>query len=384
MRRLSQILVSSLSGSAFVACSVLGSVSPVALSAQAPPKAKIAKVDAPKKKDADDSLKTPKPLNSPAFRSEAIIDATLTSNFKSLRKDKAGENVPWHAATLTYADADAKEGKRVVPLRIRTRGIWRLKNCDFPPIRLNFTNKDVKGSMWHDLDEPKLVSYCRNTTTYEQYVLQEYQLYRIYRLLTPVSHRVRLFRMSYADSANGKVESTHYAFIVEDPRSVALANGGKILKVQGAGPEDLEPEAATTAYLFQYMIGNTDFSIGGLHNAELIARPDGANLPIAYDFDFSGAVDATYAMPDPSLPIKRVRDRLYRGYCLQNAEVARVIPRFLEKKAAIYALYSDDIGKLMSPRVVKETLSYFDDFYAILGVPKDVEKKILRDCRSAK
>jgi hypothetical protein len=129
------------------------------------------------------------------------------------------------------------------------------------------------------------------------------------------------------------------------------------------------------------MIGNTDFSFGGLHNAELLALPNGQYKPIAYDFDFSGAIDAPYATPDPSLIITRVRDRQYRGWCQQNALVPTVAEQFKAKKDAIYALYSDQIGALMNPKVVKETLEYFDSFYAAIATQKEIEKKILRDCR---
>jgi len=129
------------------------------------------------------------------------------------------------------------------------------------------------------------------------------------------------------------------------------------------------------------MIGNTDFSFGGLHNAELIGLPNGHYLPIAYDFDFAGAIDAPYATPDPSLTITRVRDRQYRGWCQQNALVPGVAEKFKAKKDAIYALYSDNVGALMNPRTVKETLEYFDAFYAAIATPKEIERKILRDCR---
>ena len=357
------------------------------LAAQTPPpkKAKAAaKVDATKKdkkpKSADTTANIPKDPNSRLFRSEDVIAVTFTTNLKALRKDK-GDQAPWHAATLSYADSTAPTGRHVVPVRARTRGIWRLRNCEFPPVRLNFVNKETKGTLWRDLDEPKLVSYCRATNMYEQFVLQEYQLYRIYRQLTPASHRVRLLRMSYADSATGKVDQTRYAFIVEDPAHVAMAAGGKLVKLKGAGADDLDPMAATIAFLFQYMIGNTDFSVTGLHNAELIGLAMGIHLPIAYDFDFAGAINAPYATPDPSLPIKRVRDRLYRGACAYNAQLPEAIKTFEAQKAAIYALYTDKIGALLEPGVVKQTLAYFDDFYAILSKPKDVEKHIIRDCR---
>lgn len=350
----------------------------------APPKAKAGKSGVRKPAAAADSgPKAPKLPNSPLFRSQALLDVTFTLNIKAIKKDK-GDKAPWHSATLSYADSKAPGGTRVVPVRARTRGIWRLKNCEFPPVRLNFVNKDVQGSVFHDLDEPKLVGYCKGMSNYEQYVLQEYQLYRIYRLLTPVSHQVRLLRMTYVDSATDKAAATKFAFIVEDPAHVAANIGGRIMKVLGATSDDLDGEQATLAYLFQYMIGNTDFSFGGLHNAELVALPTGSNVPIAYDFDFAGAIDASYATADTSLRITRVRDRQYRGFCEQNALVPTVLQRFREKKAAIYALYSDAVGALMAPKTVKETLEYFDAFYATIADAKDVERRILRDCRSSR
>ena len=330
-----------------------------------------------------DSTKAEKLPNPKLFKSDSVFDVTFTANIGKLRGDK-GDKAPYRIATLSYADSAAPDGKRVVPVRVRTRGIWRLKNCEFPPVRLNFVNKEAKGSLFHDLDEPKLINYCRNSPSYGQYILQEFQLYRIYRLLTPISHRVRLVHMTYVDSAKGKVEGTHYAFLSEDPQHLAQLNGGKIMKQKGATPDDLDPTGATLAYLFQYFIGNTDFSFSGLHNSEIVAFPDGRNIPVAYDFDFAGAVDAVYATADPSLPINRVRNRLYRGFCTQNADVPKLLPLFQEKKAAIYALYSDPIGQLMNPKTVKETLAYFDEFYAGIATPKEVEKKILNDCRNLK
>ncbi len=354
----------------------------------APPKTKTAKSvgDTGAKKDkkpkvgksATDSGAKRLP-DAPMFKSDSLLNVTFTMNIGRLRNDR-GDNAPYRAATVSYADTSAPGGKRVIPTRVRTHGVWRLKNCEFPPIRINFVNKDTKGSLFHDLDEPKVTNFCKNTSSYEQYILQEFQLYRVYRLLTPYSHRVRLLRATYVDSSKNKVEGTHYAFIIEDPQHVMASNGGGLLKQKGAGPDDLDPTGASLAYLFEYFIGNTDFSFNGLHNGEILALPDGRNIPIAYDFDFAGAVEATYAVPDPSLPINRVRQRLFRGFCAQNAEVHKLLPLFQEKKAAIYALYTDPIGALMSPRTVKETLSYFDEFYKTISNPKELAST-LKDCR---
>jgi hypothetical protein len=134
------------------------------------------------------------------------------------------------------------------------------------------------------------------------------------------------------------------------------------------------------AYVFQYLIGNTDFSFNQLHNAEIVALPDGRNIPVAYDFDFSGAVNARYATPDPSIKIRRVRDRKFRGYCTLNPEYPKVFSLFQQRKEAIYALYGDEIGRLMDPRIVRETLDYFNEFYDTIGSPRMTERAILGDC----
>ena len=132
------------------------------------------------------------------------------------------------------------------------------------------------------------------------------------------------------------------------------------------------------------MIGNTDFSLSGLHNAELLSMPIGEYYPIVYDFDFSGAVNARYATTDPSLPIKRVRDRLYRGYCVPNDVYPEVIARFNAKKDSIYALYRDPIGKLMKPRIADETLKYFDEFYRIINDPRVFKREVIDACAGSK
>jgi hypothetical protein len=312
------------------------------------------------------------------FEAHNPIEVTLTANLDRLRGDKHA-NPPWRAATLSYKGPD---GNAVtVPLRARTRGIWRLKTCDFPPLRLNFSGETSKGSLFDKLDKPKLVSYCEDRDGYEQYILQEFQLYRIYRLLTPVSHHARLLKLTYADSGSGKVRARRYGFVLEEPNALAARLGGKIIEQQGAGPGILDPYHDALMGVFQYMIGNTDFSISALHNVELFFKPDGTVMPIAYDFDFAGAVNARYAVPDAKLNLPNVRQRLFRGYCADADSYAKVFTLFREKKPEIYALYSDEIGKLMDRRTVTETLRYFDEFYKTIEDPRSARRSIIEACR---
>ena len=314
------------------------------------------------------------------YAAETPLAVTLTANIKRIRGDKDA-NAPYRSATLSYADS----GKTItVPARIRTRGIWRLKTCEFPPLRVNFTSEDTKHTVFKGTDNPKLVSYCRDEDVGEQYLLQEFQLYRIYRLLTPISHAVRLVKMTYVDSASGKPHASRYAFLSEDPDAVAARMSGKILKITGAGPDDLEPFQDALVGVFQYLVGNTDYALSALHNAEIIGRDNGDYVPVVYDFDFSGAVNAKYATADPRLRISGVRQRLYRGYCVPADVYPRVFAVFNAKKEQIYGLYKDQIGKLLRPQIVDETLAYFDEFYKTINEPRAVKMQIIDACLGKK
>lgn len=352
-----------------VAVAMLLCAKPVTVSAQASQQSKNQK--------KEKTPKEPKPYEAPPlWDSDELLQLTLTANFKQLKKDK-GDNPPWRAATIGYTGAGGAPAK--LPLKVRTRGIWRLKNCEMPPLRLNIAKERSKGTIFAKLDKPKLASYCRDNDDYEQYLLQEFQLYRVYALFTPIGHKVRLAHLTYVDSASDKPVTTRYAILEEEPAELASRVGGFLIEQQGAGPDDLDEQHLTLFNVFQYFIGNTDWSIPALHNVELVGK-DTAVYPIAYDFDFAGAVNTRYATPDPRLSIKRVRDRLYRGYCGQPALLPPVYAKFNQEKDAIYGLYKDKLGSLLRPQIVRETLSYFDEFYQTISDQRLAKGNIQDQC----
>jgi len=340
-------------------------------------------------KVARDSIKMAKAAKDsgsvgPFFQSETPLEITLSVNLKRLKADTSDDS-PWHAAKLTYAAVAPDGGTVTIPLRVKTRGVWRRKHCEFPPIWLNFTSKDVKHTEFRGVDQIKLTSYCQNNDEYERYIIQELELNRVLRLLTPMSHAVRAVRVTYVDSASGKKEATRWAFFQEEPLTMAGRLEAKIMRVQGAGPNDVDPYQSALFGVFEYFIGNTDFSISTLHNVELLGTNGArAMYPVPHDFDYSGAVNTRYAIPAPQLSLPSVRDRLFRGYCSPPAEFERVFGLFRTKKDSIYGLYRDPIGKLLPEHTVKETLSYFDDFYRVINSPRAAGYEIVKVCLRAK
>src|SRR5687767_7403136 len=135
------------------------------------------------------------------FSNDSVVRFTLTTNMRSLTRSRSGEP-RYQTARLTYSDTGA--APITIPLRVRARGHWRRANCDMPPLLLNFWTDSSKKTLFARLDRGRLVVHCKNDPTYDQYVLQELQLYRIYNLLTPLSHRARLARVTYVDSASGR------------------------------------------------------------------------------------------------------------------------------------------------------------------------------------
>ena len=310
------------------------------------------------------------------FRSSEPVALTLTMNLRQIKKDRK-EDAPWRAATLTYKNLEGATAE--VPARVRTRGIWRMKNCDIPPLRIDFAKENVKQTLFSGQDRVKLVLPCHNNDRYEGLLLEEMQLYRIYQLFTPISHRVRLLHLTIADSGSNKVEMTRLAFFVEDEAETTKRNGGHMFEVKGATWHDLDPETSAIVGLFQYLIANTDYSVPALHNMELMAK-DTSMYPIAYDFDFAGVVNAPYAIPDYRLPIKRVTQRLFRGPCAPASYYPAAIEAFKTRRDSIAALYKDDIGKRIPPGRVKEIIEYFDDFYKIIDDSRQFKREVLDAC----
>ena len=95
--------------------------------------------------------------------------------------------------------------------------------------------------------------------------------------------------------------------------------------------------AAIQNDFFQFLIGNTDFSSTNQHNEKLIyLKGNDAIIPIPYNFDMSGLVDASYAVVSQVqgevLDITSVRQRLYRGVMRDPNIYEEVRQHYLSKR----------------------------------------------------
>jgi len=311
------------------------------------------------------------------FTTETPLVFVLEADFHQLRQDRSQESVE-RAARIILADSDGEPIE--VPLQVRTRGNFRLREgvCPFPMLRLNFPSSQVEGTVFEGQDKVKLVTHCWSREAYEQNMLEEYLAYRIYGLLTDVSFRVQLASITYLDSSGDEGPFTRMAFLIEDEDAMAARLGGEMLEGR-VTRDDYDPDLAGLIAVFQYMIGNTDWSLPGTHNMKLVRRGDDF-LPIPYDLDFAGLVEAPYALPHPTIAdqIDSVRDRLYRGFCSDRIDFQALFARFNEQREAtvdlVHALHGLDQGNRSS------ALAYIEDFYDVISDPQQAREKIIDAC----
>jgi len=312
------------------------------------------------------------------FQDDSVLPITLTSDFKAINRDRNPESTQTFPGTLSYTASDGTTVSR--PIRARGRGHSRRnpKLCDFSPIRLEFTKDQMAGTLFEGPSSLKLGTHCRSNATFEQYVLREYTVYRVFNVLTPMSFRARLARVTYVESSTGQPIVTRLGMFLEDDDDVARRLGGRIWEDRGLRFRHLDQDYLVLLTLFEFMIGNTDVSIYGLHNVDVVERPDGKRFPVPYDFDYSGLVNTIYAVVDKNLFHHRsVRERVYRGPCRPIEELAPYFERFKAAKAAILALYDAPDFNQASRSQSKE---YLEEFYKVIDSPNEAKRAFVSGC----
>jgi len=254
-------------------------------------------------------------------------------------------------------------------IRVRLRGNSRLRVCPFPMLRLNFPADTPAGSEFEGQDKLKLVTHCRDSSRSELDVLEEYLAYRIFNNLSDASYRVRRVRVSYIDTDDPPEANTRYhnGFIIESTDGLVHRTGGSRAELPGISRTAPYAEQAALMYIFQYLIGNTDWSnvtadgeTSCCHNVDLLTIGSEIYL-VPYDFDLSGIVNARYAKPDPSLRISSVRRRAYRGYCVDPEALQSSLRRIVELETEILSLPAATPG--MSQRDAERAAAYLESFF---------------------
>lgn len=307
------------------------------------------------------------------FESDGVLHLRLSGDIRDLMNDRS-EDPKLHLLILSYEENSSEISLHV---KAKTRGHFRktMGNCTYPPLLLQFTKSDtLSSSIFNQQNKLKLVMPCQG----DDYVIREWLVYKIYNLITPKSFRARLVSIELNDTKKKKITPAFYGFFLEEDQQMAKRNNSVLIKRQ-LRPEQTQTDAFLTMAVFQYLIGNTDWSVQ-YQNIKLLAADSNA-VPVAvpYDFDHAGVVNAPYAKPAEELLMNSVKERRYRGYCMPDMKVFdSVIALYNNLRTKIYTLYTD--CPLLDMKYVKATLQYFDEFYQTINDPVALQKEFSYPC----
>ncbi len=312
------------------------------------------------------------------FLSETPINATVETYWSRILKQKfkEGKVFPAQFKCLIPDSINVNE-----PVNLEVRGNFRRDYCYFPPLKLIF--KKDSSSIMDPLKSIKLVNVCKSGDHFKQYLLKEFLTYKIYNLLSEKSFRVRLLNVDFKDSSGKKGLGIQPAFVIEDATDMAARNGCKEWTGGKVVTEATDRRQMTLVAVFEFMIGNTDWSVTGRHNIRLIqANGESVSRPfsVPYDFDYSGLVNTDYAVPDPLLNTQSVVQRVYRGYPRTMEELKQVFEIFIKQKDTIYSLINNFEPLAASGK--KQMIKYLEEFYDLIGNPKVVKSIFIDHART--
>jgi len=309
------------------------------------------------------------------FDSDQVMKFTLRGDLKTVFKDRRDDS-EYYKATIRYMD---NQGEVDIPIKIKTRGHFRKQagNCQYPPLQLNFAKSSTPdNSVFWGHDKMKLVTPCQG----DQYVINEYMVYKLYNLITPKSFKARLVSVIYEDTVKNKISDPSFGILLEEEDQMAARNNSVSIEKIGLIPQNTQKEDFLKMAVFEYMIGNTDWSVQYQQNIKLITD-DSTRAPftVPYDFDHAGIVGAPYAHPAPELEMSSTRQRRYRGYCVTDMnEFKSTFGMFNQLKDDFYKLY--DGNELLNTAYQKQTLKFLDQFYETINDPKKVNQEFSYPC----
>lgn len=310
------------------------------------------------------------------FLSDEILNIELRTDFTAIKADTSEDPV-FYDGKLIYHEPDGKTKK--FDVKVRARGDFRRRPdiCSFPPIMVNFRKKQVRSTIFDGEDKLKLVTACQ----IEEDVIEEFLIYRMYNLVTPLSFKVRLANIKYYDTADERELFERYSFFIEDDDR--LAERFDASKYEGfLTPFDLDRENFMLMSVFEYLIGNKDWFISSRRNVTIL-RPDDTTKAlhaVPYDFDFASLIDASYTKPR-NVPERNLSTRrVFKGLCYTSEEFEKTFRTFRNLKPVFESLF--EVEELISRSTRNRNLWYLDEFYEIIQDEELFRKEFMETCET--
>lgn len=273
---------------------------------------------------------TPKTSIFQSLTADELPKITLEMDFTTVKANKK---------TNTYFPASLTTGNgKKWELEVKSRGKYRRKTCEFPPLKLKFKKKMLKSEGLDTLNEVKLILPCFDSDMGSDLVVKEYLIYKMFESLTQACVKVKLIKLTLMDTHTGKKYEA-MAMLAEDEEETNARLKGQIVEQYGLPLDSLQMNQLALVVMFEYMIGNTDWDISMIRNVRTIrATESGKIVIIPYDFDFSGFVSAPYASPSSDTGLKSVRDRFMYANGVDQENLRKATKRLLAARKDFIAI----------------------------------------------
>jgi len=300
------------------------------------------------------------------FTSDEPLEVILRYDLSAYMR-KSAENAPIDADMAFVIDGDTIDND----ININHRGFFRLHYCIFPPIEVKFKKAIYAYRDTTKIKKLKLVTHCANGSIYDEYVLREFLVYKLYNALTDSSYRVRLLNITYYDTRRSRKPSVYHGFFIEPKKMMADRLNSVAIKVPTLNQSHIDPSVMDRVAIFNYMIGNWDWAVQSQHNIHVVKslayNPTGLGIAIPFDFDLTGVVNVDYNAPPPETGLQTNRDRIFKGMCRDREVYRSDVLKFEEKKDKLYEVVNN--FPYLDKRAKLDIINYLEEFFRPIERP---------------
>ena len=302
-----------------------------------------------------------------------------------IKLNYSNKNMKKKTTDSTYIETDLnffQEDKwNTIPVSLRARGNFRRAKCYFPPIKMKIKKSQTKNTVFNGNKSLKLVLPCKIENENNDNILQEYIAYKIYEIISQYHFKTRRVDVDFTEPKGKKSKSYQLkGFLIEDDSRLAKRFDGRVVE-QFIHPMAMGGLTSVRHAFFQYLIGNTDFSVSFQHNGKLLYT-NKEFLPLPYDFDMTGWVDPSYGFGNPTLGLSSLSERVYRGFKRDNELMNTVRTQFIDSKAEIVKLVSSYKEEFDNASEFDKMFGFMQEFFETIEDEGEFQKSILDKART--
>lgn len=310
------------------------------------------------------------------FSTSNPLEVKLSFSPKKLRKSNS--DTIYFDIAMEYKE---EEQWQKMDIGVRARGNFRRSTCYYPPIKVDLKKKQTKETIFEGQKKLKLVLPCLREKDKNDNILKELMTYKLYELVTPYHFKTRRAKIEFTDMNKKKpVVETLNGFFIEDDKRVAKRNEGKVFE-RFIHPLAMDHNKSIINAMFQFMIGNTDFSVAYQHNGKLLYI-EKQIIPLPYDFDMSGFIDPSYAVVNPTLGINSIKERKYRGFKRPEEEFQKARETFLAQKDAMFKVMDSYKKDFAIESEYTEAHEFIESFFKIIESDDQFKAQVVDAART--